>query len=1108
MSENFNPIPLPALLHLTLTEIRHNRFLGISGSLFFRPGPNDPFGFIRYGRYLATPLGVAAGPHTQLTLNIVAAWLCGARYIELKTVQTLDELEVSKPCIDMQDEGYNCEWSQELKIRESFTEYLNAWIIIHVLHRELGFSGPVGTLFNMSVGYNLQGIMEPNVQWFFNRMLDCSSELDSAKRTIRAIYPAIDTLTIPTMISDHITLSTMHGCPPDEIEKIGLYLIREKKLHTTIKLNPTLLGAEELRRLLNTKMGFNTVVPDLAFEHDLKYQDALEILESLRIASNENGLQFGIKLTNTLESVNNKDIFGTSETMMYMSGRALHPISITLAQKLQHDLAGDLDVSFSAGVDCFNIADVLSCGMKPVTVCSDLLKPGGYGRLHQYIEILRSEFALRKADDIDSYISKVAGTSNSVVTAALCNLNNYADRVADNMAYHKGSMIEPSIKTARELGWFDCIHAPCTDTCPTNQDIPEYLHHTALGNIGAAFDAIFRTNPFPLVTGMICDHLCQLKCTRINYDEALHIREIKRFVSESITAPPPTPPQGGEGRRAAIIGAGPAGLSCAWFLRQAGFEVDVFEQKRMAGGMVSDAIPSFRLTAEAVETDIHRILASGIRLHNNHVIDRNRFAELQRDYHVLFLAAGAQQSVKLKIEGIESTGVVDPLDFLFGAKKNHRAGLGSQVVIIGGGNTAMDAARTAYRMVGNDGRVTIVYRRTVKEMPADQGEIEAVKQEGIEIIELTNPVSVKSIDGRVTGIVCTRNVLAMKERDGRPLPIAIPGSEFEISCDTIIPAIGQQLAIDFLEVEQFRTVPGSYKTQIPNLYIGGDALRGASTAINAIADGRKAAAEIITELSDTHPLPPSPSRGGAGGEVRYEPNPGGTLPDLMHRKAVRQYGCHPTETSLENRRNFDLVISPFSPDEAKKEASRCLHCDEICNVCVSVCPNLANFGYQIEPVEYQLEKAVLTKDSTIAFEKDQIFRVDQPFQVFNIRDLCNECGNCSTFCPGSGRPFADKPGVCLSIKTLNQEGTGFFLSRLSEKLVLIYKEKETIRTLSLIDEHYVYETNQVKAIINPDNFTLSEVKFLTPCVKEFHFEFAAEMSIILKGVMQLKLFDL
>ncbi|MEI7615023.1 MAG: FAD-dependent oxidoreductase, partial [Betaproteobacteria bacterium] len=535
------------------------------------------------------------------------------------------------------------------------------------------------------------------------------------------------------LISDHVTLSTMHGCPPGEIEKIGLYLVREKRLHTTIKLNPTLLGAKELRGLLNTKLGFTTEVPDIAFEHDLKYPDALLILDSLSKASAENGLQFGVKLTNTLESVNNKTIFGPAESMMYMSGRALHPVSIRLAAKLQQDLNGMLDISFSAGADCFNIADVISCGMKPVTVCSDLLKPGGYGRLHQYIENLRTEFISKEAGDIDCYISKVAGHP---AMAALSNLKNYADWVAENPAYHKRQLSDPTIKTSRPLGWFDCIHAPCTDTCPTNQDIPGYMRYTAEGDFTAAFETIFRTNPFPSVTGMVCDHPCQQRCTRINYDEALRIREVKRFVAGQGNSPQSAPPEE-NGKRVAVIGAGPAGLSCAWFLRQAGFGVDLFEQKRMAGGMVASAIPSFRLTDNDTETDIRRILASGVQLHDNHPVDKIEFEHLLDSHTSVFLASGAQQSVKLSIEGAGLQGVIDPLDFLFNFRQNRNHGLGNHIVIIGGGNTAMDAARTAFRLVGEQGSVTIVYRRTVKEMPADQGEIEAVLAEGIRIIELT-----------------------------------------------------------------------------------------------------------------------------------------------------------------------------------------------------------------------------------------------------------------------------------------------------------------------------------------------------------------------------------
>ena len=1066
--------------------------MGLPGSLFFTPKVTDPFCITRYGKELETPVGLAAGPHTQLAINIIAGWLCGARYIELKTVQTLDELEVSKPCIDMQDEGYNCEWSQELKVKQSFHEYLNAWIIIHILRRELGFEGPVGTLFNMSVGYNLEGILNENVQWFFEKMKDCTAELSEAKNSIREIYPEIDELEISSCISNHITLSTMHGCPPDEIGKIGLYLINEQKLHTTIKLNPTLLGSEELRGLLNNKLGFATEVPDLAFEHDLKYPDALIILDALAKASQQNNLQFSVKLTNTLESRNNRQVFDEKEGMMYMSGRALHPISISLARKLQNDLGGNLDISFSAGSDCFNIADVISCGLKPVTVCSDLLKPGGYGRLWQYLENLRKEFAEKQAKTIDEYILKTAGiTGLSLGDAALCNLNNYADRVAENPNYRKTSLTDISIKTTRPLGYFDCIHAPCADTCPTNQDIPDYMFHTANNDIEAAFETIFETNPFPSVTGMVCDHLCQSKCTRINYDEALHIREIKRYVAENYVGVPSVSIPDKHTRKAAIIGAGPAGLSCAWFLTKAGFEVDVYEQKNIAGGMVSAAIPSFRLTNEAIERDIKRILAVGVKLHDNYAVNENNFETIRLNNEAVFLAAGAQESARMNMVGIDCKGVLDPLEFLFEVRAQKPTHEIKHVVIIGGGNTAMDAARTAFRLVGKQGTVTVVYRRTIKEMPADKGEIQAVLDEGIKILELSSPIRILSDDGHVKAIVCSRNIMAMKGKDGRPSPIAIPDSEFEIVCDTIIPAIGQKLAINFIDPAKLKTTIGSYKTGIHRVYIGGDALRGASTAINAIADGRKAAAEIISDLSLHQP------------EEYLNARKNLTLDELIHRKSIRKPGISPTETPLENRRNFDLVMSSLSPEEAMNEASRCLYCDEICNVCVSVCPNLANFGYEIKPVKYNLQKAVMKSDGSIGLEADGIFSVDQPHQILNIRDLCNECANCVTFCPSSGKPYVDKPGLCLTVQTLNKEGEGYFLSHLADRKVLIYKHKENIKTLTLLGSSYTYETDQVKATIQSNDFIVTDVKFLTSCVKECHFSFAAEMSIVLKGALQL-----
>ena len=252
MSDKFFRISIEQLFNWILAEEKEGRIFGLYKELLFTPRKDDPFRMQRYGQLLETPIGVAAGPHTQLAHNIIASWLCGARYLELKTVQTLDEIEVKKPCIDMEDEGYNCEWSQELKVHDSFDEYLNAWILLHILKHKFGWDETEpGFIFNISVGYDLAGILNPNVQWFLDKMNNCKNELDEKIEKLIPLYPAIKEIKISPLLSDNVTLSTMHGCPPNEIEKIGKYLIEERKLHTAIKLNPTLLGPDKVRHILN-----------------------------------------------------------------------------------------------------------------------------------------------------------------------------------------------------------------------------------------------------------------------------------------------------------------------------------------------------------------------------------------------------------------------------------------------------------------------------------------------------------------------------------------------------------------------------------------------------------------------------------------------------------------------------------------------------------------------------------------------------------------------------------------------------------------------------------------------------------------------------------------
>ncbi|MDD5453653.1 MAG: putative selenate reductase subunit YgfK, partial [Candidatus Bipolaricaulis sp.] len=330
MSDRMRVQPFEVLLRWALAEREASgSIFGIPWPLVHVPPADAPYRGEFAGHPLATPIGPAAGPHTQLAQNIVAAWLCGGRFIELKTVQANDELQIPRPCIDMADEGYNVEWSQELKLDQSAGEYVKAWVLIHVLHHALGFPGPVGTVFNMSVGYDLAGIRSPRMTAFMDRLTDASPEIAKLRRTLRREFPRFAEVEIPSRITDNVTLSTMHGCPPDEIEKIGRYLLAERGLHTFVKLNPTLLGKKEVLGILHDRLGFREItIPDRVFDHDLPYDRAVELITALDEVAGREGLTFGVKLSNTLAMANHKQTLPGDE--VYMSGRALYPITMAL----------------------------------------------------------------------------------------------------------------------------------------------------------------------------------------------------------------------------------------------------------------------------------------------------------------------------------------------------------------------------------------------------------------------------------------------------------------------------------------------------------------------------------------------------------------------------------------------------------------------------------------------------------------------------------------------------------------------------------------------------------------------------------------------------------
>jgi putative selenate reductase len=1028
-----------------------------------------------------------------LAQNIIASWMMGARYIELKTVQTLDDIPVTKPCIDMGDEGYNCEWSQELSLDESFSEYLNAWILIHLLRNGSDWPGPNtgdGFIFNMSVGYNLEGILQPNVQQFLDRMADCRAEKEARLEALIPHFPVLEKLEIPDRISDNITLSTMHGCPPEEIEQIGRYFIEERGLHTTIKLNPTLLGPEQVREILNVHCGFPIEVPDAAFDHDLKFDDALALITALQKSATDHQVQFGLKLTNTLETRNISGRLPDTEDMLYMSGRALHPISIRLAAVLQEQFKGQLDISFCAGVDCFNLAPTMACNLRPVTVCTDLLKPGGYTRLQQYLEELEKEIISVGTENLDEYILKTAGLDEDIGQAGWRNLDKYAATVARNPAYHKTTFPYTDIKTARALEHFDCIQAPCVTECAIHQDVPGYMYHTARGEYDLAFDAIMKDNPLPHTTGMICDHLCQAKCTRINYEQPLAIRGIKHFIAEwqadRGAAPASRPPTD---RKIAVIGAGPSGLSCAYFLAREGHEVHVYESAPIAGGMPAKVIPAFRLSQAGVHQDIEYIQAHGVEIHLGHTIDRKEFEAIRQSFDFIYLAVGAQRARRLMIPGVEGSGVFDQLGLLAAVHEGEQLQLGKHVLVIGGGDSAVDTARAALRLVGTDGQVTVVYRRTRKEMPASRDEVDDMLEEGVALEELTAPVAINREDGQISSVVCTRMKLGEPDESGRPRPVPIEHSEFTLPADCIVVAIGQEVILDFLPEDPLQIDPRTQETQYTNIFAGGDAWRGADSLINAVGDGKRVAHHVLDRIGSSN----ARANGSTIKDLR-------TI-DYQLKQARRVPGQVLPETRASERDGFELVQQGYDSAAARQEAERCLFCDEFCNICVTVCPNLAMQGYSIEPRRFDIYR-IQAAGSEVRIEKAEEFHVNQGHQIYNIADFCNECGNCTTFCPTSGSPYQDKPRLCLSESSFHEESFGYFVNGNTMQARLNGREE----SLAISGDRLHYDTPEASMEIDPASFMPVDVHFKVPHAEWIELEHAIKMYILLTAVRKDGLF--
>lgn len=448
------PVPFDLLVRRCFEEYaRRKSIFDLPEKSFYRADPSLDLGVMFQGRPAGTPLGPASGPHAQLAQNIVLSWLGGSRIIEMKTVQINDRLEITRPCIHVPNLGYNSEWSQELRIDESLREYVAGSMLIEMLAAEFGDLRPPVQL-DLSLGYNLDGIRSDPVRRFVDRMKDSRAEVARLRGQIP--LPRFRDLPYRTDLVHNVTLSTFHGCPPDEIESIVHFLLTEMDLNVVIKMNPTLLGRERAESILHDKLGYRHIeMNPVSFERDIRFDAAAAMVRRLLETARRRGKHLGVKFSNTLEVINKEGVL--KDRVIYLSGQPLHVLALNLVQLWRSEFGTEIPISFSAGVDALNFAGLVGIGLVPVTTCTDLLRPGGYARLPKYLARLEERMRTLGVHTIPEYVAK-AGNTASLMTAT----------TEDPRYTYERNRVKPR-RLESKLVLFDCLDCDkCVGVCPND----------------------------------------------------------------------------------------------------------------------------------------------------------------------------------------------------------------------------------------------------------------------------------------------------------------------------------------------------------------------------------------------------------------------------------------------------------------------------------------------------------------------------------------------------------------------------------------------------------------------------------------------------------------
>ncbi len=630
-------------------------------------------------------------------------------------------------------------------------------------------------------------------------------------------------------------------------------------------------------------------------------------------------------------------------SMHCMSSSWVHPLALRDVYEIRRLSGPSVKITGTGGVrDWKSAAEMFLCGADLIGICAETLI-SGFGFLPSLIRDFKAWFEKQNYTSVGA----MTGVVPSKITAA------------PDVTLHAG---HARLKDAN-------LAAPCVHACPASVPAQGYISKIAAGEFREAYHLLTAGNPLMSICAYICSHPCERSCTRTQKDEALRIRDLKRFLVEKAVKrrwKPRTQKARLNGDGVAVVGTGPSGLTAAWLLLQAGYRVTAYEAEHHAGGMLRFAVPSFRLPEHVLDHEIGRLRAAGVEFAFGCTLGEDvSLAELREKYAAVYLAVGAWRGMELGIPGESTRGVIQALDFLRNVRLGRIARAGRRVAVVGGGFTAVDSARTAVRLGARE--VYLLYRRTRDEMPAYAEDIAEAEEEGVKIMYLVAPRRIGSFRGSVASLWMVNHVLGEVDASGRRRPVPIKGTEFALPVDQVIVAVGQ--AVDLAGETGVRYSTGGTTilvdqdgfTGVPGIFAGGDAVHGAGTVIQAIAEAKTAAAAIDRYLRKSRAV--------------LEPMPSTSLVDaervLMRNGAgLRKWRVPLIATAPEERkRTFQTYVPALTDREAIEEASRCYRCGcgEGCMICHDICKM---FAYHKEGARPVLDE-----------------------------DKCVACGMCSWRCP-------------------------------------------------------------------------------------------------------------